>query len=61
MGGLGDAAGVEVDFEAAGDGEEGFVGGDAEAIYLAVGVGDLAAAEAGEGFPEAVGREARQQ
>lgn len=46
VGSFWDLAGVEGDFIAACDGEEGFVGRDAEAVYLAVVVRDLAAAEA---------------
>lgn len=45
---------VEFDCVVACGREEAFVGGDAESIYLRVGVLDCAGADAGEGFPEAV-------
>ena len=38
----------------AGGREEAFVGGDAKPVHLRVRVWDRAAADAGEGFPEAV-------
>lgn len=46
---------VEFDGMVPGGGEETLVGGDAEAIYLRIGVLDCAGADAGEGFPESVG------
>ena len=44
---------VEFDRVVAGGGEEALVGGDAEPVYLRVGVRNCAGADAGEGFPEA--------
>jgi hypothetical protein len=45
---------VKLDRVVAGGGEEALVGRYAESVYLGVWVGDRAAADAGEGFPEAV-------
>lgn len=47
---------VELDCVVARSSEEAFIGGDAKAIDLRIGVGDGAAADTGEGFPEAGGR-----
>ncbi len=44
---------VELDIVVAGCGKETLVGGDAEAVYLGVGVLDGAGADARESFPEA--------
>ncbi len=43
---------VELDVVVARCGEETLIGGDAEAVYLGVGVLDCAGADAGEGLPE---------